>query len=295
MRMAPTTVSTMRPTGGPCGVGGGGSVHWVIGLRPRYKRRGSAVEAPGAVVVAQSVVVSAYDLDRPAGITLQQEDDVTDRARLVVIPVGHERVEDEMTLRPPRLPFRVRSAQRVATFVPAHPRDVADAIGTERGDDVVRAAVVERLGVRGDCGTDAFDHFRVAAHPKPMSTTGRSSGFTLISRSAGRSCSYGSAARKPSIVRWKFEICPSMFSERRMYSNALACRPFCCRGRFEKSCAGMGGQRGSSLSHGSGDSGGSRSVASGNRVSDQISISVSSGPSGRNRYDDALLYIGNTK
>ena len=38
-----------------------------------------------------------------------------------------------------------------------------------------------------------------------------------------------------------------------------------------------------------------RSVPSGNRVSDQISISVSSGPSGRKRYEDALLYIGNTK
>src|SRR5262249_8693829 len=97
-----------------------------------------------------------------------------------------------MTLRPPRLPFRVRRAQRVATFVLAHARDVADAIGTERGDDVVGASVVERLGVRGDRGTDTFDHFRVTAHQKPMSTTGCSSGFTLISRSAGRSCWYGS-------------------------------------------------------------------------------------------------------
>ena len=33
----------------------------------------------------------------------------------------------------------------------------------------------------------------------------------------------------------------------------------------------------------------------GTRVSDQISISVSSGPSGRKRYEEALLYIGNTK
>ena len=38
-----------------------------------------------------------------------------------------------------------------------------------------------------------------------------------------------------------------------------------------------------------------RSSPSGYRVSDQISISVSSGPSGRKRYDDALLYIGSTK
>ena len=37
------------------------------------------------------------------------------------------------------------------------------------------------------------------------------------------------------------------------------------------------------------------SAPSGNRPSDQISISVSSGPSGRKRYDDALLYIGSRK
>ena len=38
-----------------------------------------------------------------------------------------------------------------------------------------------------------------------------------------------------------------------------------------------------------------RSPPPANRVSDQISMSVSSGPSGRNRYDEALLYIGSTK
>ena len=38
-----------------------------------------------------------------------------------------------------------------------------------------------------------------------------------------------------------------------------------------------------------------RAVPSGKRVSDQISMSVSSGPSGRKRYAEALLYIGNTK
>ena len=80
-----------------------------------------------------------------------------------------------------------------------------------------------------------------------------------------------------------------------MYSKPFACRPRCCRGRFEKSCAGIGGHRGSSLSHGSGGVGGGGSLPCGYRVSDQISISVSSGPSGRNRYEDALLYIGNTK
>ena len=45
----------------------------------------------------------------------------------------------------------------------------------------------------------------------------------------------------------------------------------------------------------SGATGRGRSAPSGYRVSDQISINVSSGPNGRNRYDDALLYIGNTK
>ena len=68
-----------------------------------------------------------------------------------------------------------------------------------------------------------------------------------------------------------------------MYSKPFACRPRCCLGRFEKSCAGIGGHRGSSHSHTSGGVGRSRSQPSGYRVSDQISISVSSGPSGRNR------------
>ena len=68
-----------------------------------------------------------------------------------------------------------------------------------------------------------------------------------------------------------------------MYSKPLACRPRCCRGRFEKSWVGIGGNRGSSHSHGSGGVGRTGSLPSGNRVSDQISISVSSGPSGRKR------------
>ncbi len=54
------------------------------------------------------------------------------------------------------------------------------------------------------------------------------------------------------MVRWKFEMCPSTRSDNRMYSKPLACSPRCCRGRFEKSCVGIGGQRGSSHSHGSG-------------------------------------------
>ena len=80
-----------------------------------------------------------------------------------------------------------------------------------------------------------------------------------------------------------------------MYSNPWLCSPRCWRGRFEKSWVGMGGTRGSSQSHTSGTGRRGGSSPSGNRVSDQISISVSSGPSGRNRYDEALLYIGSTK
>ena len=68
-----------------------------------------------------------------------------------------------------------------------------------------------------------------------------------------------------------------------MYSKPFACRPFCWRGMFEKSCAGIGGHRGSLASHGSGGVGIPGSSPSGYRVSDQISISVSSGPSGRKR------------
>ncbi len=62
-----------------------------------------------------------------------------------------------MALRPPRLPLRRRRlAQRVVAGVGAHARDVDDAVGAEGGDDVVGAAVVERVGVRGDRGADAF-------------------------------------------------------------------------------------------------------------------------------------------
>ena len=71
--------------------------------------------------------------------------------------------------------------------------------------------------------------------------------------------------------------------------EALACRPFCCRGRLEKSCAGIGGQRGSSGAIGSGGVGFPGERSGGKRVSDQISNRVSSGPSGRIRYDEALL------
>lgn len=77
-----------------------------------------------------------------------------------------------------------------------------------------------------------------------------------------------------------------------MNSNPLECNPFCWRGRLEKSCAGIGGQRASSGAMGSGGVGLPVTWSGGIRVSDQISNRVSSGPSGRMRYDEALLYWG---
>src|SRR5271167_1203885 len=106
---------------------------------------------------------------------------------------------------------------------------------------------------------------------------------------AGTSLSYGRPARKPSTTRSKFEISPSISLDSRMYSKPLACRPFCCRGRLEKSWAGIVGQLGSSGAIGSDGVGFPGERSAGKRVSDHTSNSVSSGPSGRIRYDEALL------
>src|SRR5262245_9954198 len=254
------------------------------------------MEPPCPADVVERVVVPAHELHCPSAAAVQQEDDIARRAGLVVAPVGEEGVEDEVALRSAGHPPGVRRPERVVAFVRAQPRDVTRPVGAEGGDEVVGPAVVERLRVHRDGGTDPLGDLGVGLHDQnPRSTTGRSSGFTLSCRSAGRSRSYGSPARNPSTVRSKLETPPSIPADRRMYSNPFECRPRCWRGRFEKSCVGMGGTRGSSNSHGSGGGGGSGAAPAGKRVSDQISISVSSGPSGRNRYDDALLYIGSTK
>ena len=92
------------------------------------------------------------------------------------------------------------------------------------------------------------------------------------------------------------EVALGICSEKRMYSKPLACRPCCWRGQVGEV---LGGDRRPArvvvLPRPRAASGGGGSSPSGYRVSDQISISVSSGPSGRNRYDEALLYIGSTK
>ena len=63
-----------------------------------------------------------------------------------------------------------------------------------------------------------------------------------------------------------------------MCSKPLVCRPRCCRGRFEKSWVGMGGQRGSFHSIGVGVLIGGGASPSGKRVRDQSSNRHSSGP-----------------
>ena len=57
----------------------------------------------------------------------------------------------------------------------------------------------------------------------------------------------------------------------------------------------MDGHRESPHSHTSACVGLGGSSPSGNLVSYKISKSVSSGPNGRKRYEEALLYIGKTK
>ena len=115
-----------------------------------------AVEAPGAVVVVERVVVAADELDRPPVLALQEEDDVADGLGLVVVPLGDVGVEDEVALRPARRPAGVGGAQGVVALVGAHAGHVDGAVGAEGGDDVVGAAVVEGVGVGGEGGAHAF-------------------------------------------------------------------------------------------------------------------------------------------
>src|SRR5262249_60399652 len=102
----------------------------------------------------------------------------------------------------------------------------------------------------------------------------------------------GRPARNPSMTRSKFEISPSISVDSRMKSNPLACKPFCWRGRLEKSWAGITGQLGSSDASGSGGGGFPGERSPGERGGDQISKGVSSGPRGRMGADDPLLEWG---
>ena len=113
---------------------------------------------------------------------------------------------------------------------------------------------------------------------------------------AGTSRSYGSPARKPSTTRSKFEISPSTSIRQPHELKALGVQSLLLLRQVREV---LGGNRRASS--------GRRAPAaraavglpcdssSGKRVSDQISKSVSSGPSGRIRYDDALLYCGRRK
>src|SRR5205823_6055683 len=188
------------------------------------KRCLAAVEPPGAVVVVvQHVVVPADDRDCPSLVALQEKDHVAGRAGLMVVPVGHERVEDQVALRLSRLPFLVGVTQGVVSLMRAHARHLDRAIGAEGRDDVVGATVVHGLCVRRDGGPDSLDDLQVCrVHEKSMSTIDRSSGFTLTSRSAGSNLSYGRPARNPSMVRSRLARWPSARSDKRMYSKPFA-------------------------------------------------------------------------
>ena len=58
-----------------------------------------AVEAPGGTIVVQDVVVAPDELHGPAALALEQEDHVAGGLRLAVVPLGDERVQDEVALR----------------------------------------------------------------------------------------------------------------------------------------------------------------------------------------------------
>ena len=167
-----------------------------------------------------------------------------------------------------------------------------DAVGAEGGDDVVGPAVVERLGVRGDRGADALGDVgegRRRAHAsesaqKPMSTIGRSSGFTLTSLQRREQLLVGEAGEEA--VDGPFEVRDVSLGPLRQAHvlEALRVQALLLPRQVREVLRGDRrppwivalphlGRRGLRPAR----------SPSGNRVSDQISISVSSGPSGRKR------------
>ena len=148
------------------------------------------MEAPRAVVAVQGVVVPADDLDRPARVALQEEDHVADRRGLVVVPVGDERVDDEVAL---RVGAASTSRRRRATRrgprgcpVPGCRRRRRGRrwrrrrrCGRRRAPACTRRSWRARLRRRRRTSGRAHGQ-------KPMSTIGWSNGYTLTARSAGQ-------------------------------------------------------------------------------------------------------------
>ena len=245
-------------------------------------------------------MVAADELDRPAGVALQEEDHVADRVRLVVVPVGDERVDDEVALGPPRLPARVRGAQRVVAVVGAHARDVdrrrrGRRWRRRRRCGRRRAPACTRRSWRGRPRRRRRTSCR--AHDSEPEVDDR-----LLERvHVDRTAAPGAAARRE-----------GRRGSRRPSARSSRCVPrpartgACTRSpsRAGPSAAAAGSRSPARGSAATADrrtptaraaSASAARSPSGNRVSDQISISVSSGPSGRKRYDEALLYIGSTK
>ena len=146
------------------------------GTWPRSRRAKSQThrplpESPGAVLVYQGVLVAAHQLDRPTRLPFLEEQQVADRRGLVLVPVGHQRVDDDVALGHPWLETGVCLPDRIVPLVGSRPRDLHDTVGTERGHDVLGASVIQRLGVGGHGGTDTFDHIcvpiRRRAHGRP--------------------------------------------------------------------------------------------------------------------------------
>ena len=182
---------------------------------------------------------------------------------------------------------RVRRAERVVAFVGAHARDVADAVGAEGGDDVVGPAVVERLGVRGNGGADALGDVGerdLGAHgsmpaQKPRSTIGRVERVHVDGLSAGTSSSWGRPARKPSIGPFEVRDVALELLGQPHVLEALGVQTLLLAGKVREVLRRDRRPPGIvALPHLGRRRWGRLLDRRGYRVSDQISISVSSGP-----------------
>src|SRR5947209_9468842 len=132
-----------------------------------HERARPVVELPSVAFAVERVLVAADGEDLPTRLALGHEDHVADGGRLLVAPLGDERVGDDVALGAARLPPFIRAAERVVALVGAHPRDLDGAVFAEGGHNVVDAAVVEGLRVGGDCVANGFGHFCNRAHRCP--------------------------------------------------------------------------------------------------------------------------------